>query len=272
MVSSMLIQYIKPSGILALYIKYYWVLEIDASEGEVCERVVPTGNIELMFHYKRPFICRQEEKNGAQPRSIISGIAGGFSDVATDGDAGVIAVTFYPFGACNFFSFPLIEIENAGINLCDIDRSNGKRLEEQVGAARTTRERVAAIEQYLMERFAPVDGDDLRFLRTSISIVNSHRGRIAAAELSGMVYLTGRSLERKFSHLIGKTPKQFIRIVRFQNVVSHLSAAGEESLSALALENGYFDQAHFIRDFKALAGYTPKEFLKLGPCGSDYFN
>jgi AraC-like DNA-binding protein len=39
----------------------------------------------------------------------------------------------------------------------------------------------------------------------------------------------------------------------------------------LAYENGYFDQAHFIKDFKSLSGYSPKEFLALGPCRADYF-
>jgi AraC-like DNA-binding protein len=75
----------------------------------------------------------------------------------------------------------------------------------------------------------------------------------------------------KFSSYLGKTPKQFIRIVRFQSVIQNLSCAGPKDLTRFTYDNGYFDQAHFIKDFKNLSGYTPKEFLALGPCHADYF-
>ncbi len=72
--------------------------------------------------------------------------------------------------------------------------------------------------------------------------------------------------------MVGKTPKQFIKIVRFQNILNTFSVANSVSLTEIAYASGYFDQAHFIKDFKSFSGYTPKDFFANHQCQSDYFN
>jgi AraC-like DNA-binding protein len=265
-------QYIKPSGWLSQYVRYYWILESEVSDGEVCERVIPTGNIELMFHYKNPFQVRSASTPYHQPRSLITGITNSYSDVSTHGESGVIAVTFYPHGACNFFRFPLSEIENIHVPLRDIFNQEIRALEEKICEADSCEKRVEIVEIFLMSRFNPVANRDLSLIQQGVQLINRSRGQISASVLSGELFLTGKSLERKFATLLGKTPKQFIRIIRFQGVIQDLSRLGDRQLTGLAYENGYFDQSHFVKDFKDLSGLTPKDFLALGPCQSDYFS
>ena len=74
--------------------------------------------------------------------------------------------------------------------------------------------------------------------------------------------MTNKTLERKFAKYIGKTPKQFIKLIRFQHILSELQHTSYNNLSVFAYENGYYDQAHFIRDFKTYAGLTPKAFYR----------
>lgn len=263
-------QYIKPTGFLSQYIRYYWVLEAEDSEGEICERVIPTGNIEWMFHYRKTFVVKDKEPV-YQPQSMVSGINSNFFDVATRGESGVIAVTFYPHGASNFLRFPLSEIENASIKLEDIFNAAGKETEERICMASSLTERIKIIENFLLRCFNPIRDNDLLLIKTGVELVNQSKGQISTSELSQKLCLTNKSLERKFSALLGKTPKQFIRIVRFQRVIQSFSSPGNKQLTYMAYENGYFDQAHFVKDFKALSGYTPKEFLALGHCNADYF-
>ncbi len=107
-----------------------------------------------------------------------------------------------------------------------------------------------------------------------MELINQSKGQINASELPRKLLLTNKSLERKFSALLGKTPKQFIRIVRFEGAILNLSKPGkpgDKYLTQMTYENGYFDQAHFAKDFKSLSGYTPKEFLALASCNADYF-
>ncbi|HEY9123350.1 MAG TPA: helix-turn-helix transcriptional regulator [Bacteroidales bacterium] len=265
-------QFIKPSGILAKYVRHYWILEAEASEGEVCERVVPTGNIELLFHYRKPFVMKHcDNTTTVQSLSMLGGMSNAYSDVYTQGEAGLLAVKFYPHGACNFFRFPLVEVENIGINLQEVFNKEIKRIEEQVTAAKDLQNRIAIIERFLISKLCPVKESEYLLLNQSIQYINSTGGQITARELCSKLATTPRSLERKFATFMGKSPKQFIRIVRFQEVLRRLSLGDKTYLTEYAYNNGYFDQSHFIKDFKSLSGYTPKEFVALGSCHSDYF-
>jgi AraC-like DNA-binding protein len=138
--------------------------------------------------------------------------------------------------------------------------------------SRTLDERISIIEQYLLDCFRPVSFDDLKLIKEGLNLINQSKGQIDISSLSRDLCLTEKSLLRKFSSIIGKAPKQYSRIVRFQQIIRSLSVYGSRNLTQIAIDNGYFDQAHFIRDFKALSGYTPKEFLLHYPCNSDDSN
>ncbi|MDD4192883.1 MAG: helix-turn-helix domain-containing protein [Mangrovibacterium sp.] len=263
--------YFRPSEILARHIRYYWVLEADAHEKEVCERVIPTGNIQFMFHYGNPFIIKNDIRPFRQPRSFVSGISSHYADVATCGESGVIAVAFYPHGACHFLNFPLMEIENVSMDMSALFSRQTREIEERLYTAPSLKDRVRIIEQFLLNRYHPVRENDLLMIKKGFELIHKSRGQIHVSRLSDELFVTGKSLERKFTALVGKTPKQFIRIVRFQEVIRSMSSPRCTNLTQLAYENGYFDQAHFVKDFKDLSGYTPKEFAALGPCNADYF-
>lgn len=261
--------YYSPSEVLAPYIRQYWVLEAGASEAPVTERVVPNAHIELMFHYGNPFDISTAGHRSSQPRSLISGLSHTFSDVVTRGESGVIAVAFHPYGACNFFPFSLRELENLSIGLEDIDRSEIRDVEDRLGRARTLPERIVIVERYLAGRLKPIDPLDMKRLREGLRLIRESRGQIRVPELAEALCLSGKTLERKFAAYLGKAPKQYLRIVRFVESMHSLQRPGKENLTRIALGNGYFDQAHFINDFKALSGLTPSEFAAYCPEGAE---
>jgi AraC-like DNA-binding protein len=264
---------IKPTGILAQFIKYYWVMEKSPLEVDVSERVIPTGNIDLMFHFKNCFKVKCSDNNTyLQAYSFISGISNSYADVTTNGETGLICVTFHPFGACNFFNFPLLEIENSNISLDCIFGNESKEIYEQLCVAQFLSERIAIIENFLLAKLSVPAKRDSLLLKSGIELINQSQGQISAATLSEKLCITPKTLERKFSVMVGKTPKQFIKIVRFQNILNTFSVANSVSLTEIAYASGYFDQAHFIKDFKSFSGYTPKDFFANHQCQSDYFN
>jgi AraC-like DNA-binding protein len=242
-------------------------MESDSYEPDVIERVIPTENIQLMFHYKHPFVLlNSSEKAKIQPRSIISGLSDSFSDVTTNGETGVVFITFFPTGACRFFDFPLSEIENLSLDMADIFKSEIRQLEEFLFLADSIREKVNIIENFLLLRYSPISLHDDILISKGLEIVKNCKGPVNAKYLSESLFTSPKTLERKFSRYIGKTTKQVIKLMRFQEVLKGFSAYNAVSLTEYAYNYGYFDQSHFIHDFKTYTGYTPGEFLTRYPC------
>jgi AraC-like DNA-binding protein len=260
-------QFIQPSAFLSPYIKHYWVLESDGKGGDVTERVVPTGHVQLMFHYAQPFEVKHPGQSVTmQPQSIVSGIGQTYSDVSTRGWAGVVAVVFHPAGACHFFDFPLSEIENQSLHLKTIFYKEMIETEDRISNAHNMGQRIAAIEGFLKDRFSPIPQYDYLMLNRCLKLITDSKGHIQAATLAKDICMTPKNLERKFAAYLGKTPKQYIKIARFGQTLIDLSRGNPTSFAQYAFENGYFDQSHFIKDFKTFSGYTPRQFAQLKPC------
>lgn len=85
-------------------------------------------------------------------------------------------------------------------------------------------------------------------------------GKISVNELSQQININRRQLERRFSSAIGMSPKQLSKTIRLQSTLKQLLHKEYTNLTALAHDAEYYDQAHFIKDFKEFTGLTPKEF------------
>ncbi len=257
----MRIQIVKPSGFLKNYIKHYCFMESDFHETDVMERVIPTENVQLMFHYKNPFVVLHSNDSVIkQPRSIISGLSDCYYDVSTNGESGVVFISFHPTGACHFFNFPLSEIENQSVDMTDIFNAEIRQMEEMLIVKDTISEKVVVIENFLIRHYFPIPSHDSLFILKGVEIVRNCKGQTNVKYLSGCLYTTPKTLERKFSKYLGKTTKQLIKLIRFQETLHDISVNKSVNLTDYAYRNGYFDQSHFIHDFKSYTGYTPKEF------------
>lgn len=241
-------------------------MESDCFEEDILERVIPTENIQLMFHYRNPFVVYHSDTAiTKQPRSIISGLCDSFSDVTTNGEAGVVFISFFPSTACHFFRFPLSEIENRSIDMADVAGREVRQIEELLYVAESLKERVSIIESFLLKSYSPVSLSDSLLVQRGVEIIKKSKGELSAADISKMLSTTSKTLERKFSHYLGKTTKQMIKLLRFQGVLQDFSTNKNYSLTEHAHNNGYFDQSHFIHDFKHFSGYTPGEFVSKYP-------
>jgi AraC-like DNA-binding protein len=262
----MTFQFVEPSGFLKNYIKNYCFMESEFHEADIVERVIPTESIQIMFHYKNPFVVLDLNLNGIkQPRSIICGLSHSYSDVSTNGETGVVFISFYTIGASYFFDFSLSEIENQSIDLMDVYKPEIEKVEEMLYLKNTIQERVQVIEQFLIQRFTPIVLEDHLFLEKGIDLIKKSGGQTNAKAISQQLNATTKTVERKFSQYLGKSTKQLIKLIRFQEVLHQFGGSPKISLTDCAYKNGYFDQSHFIHEFKSYTGFTPKEFQKRYP-------
>lgn len=177
--------------------------------------------------------------------------------------ANCFAVRFYPYGLSNFLSIPLKDLANKETSLAALfGEDTATALAEKISTAQDTEARIAVIEDFLFKKLSdPVSIDHI--VKATIDMMFSMGGTISISEMLERDVAKRRQLERKFAAHVGMSPKQLSRVIRLQSVLSMMLNQASGRLSEIAYDSDYYDQAHFIKDFKAFTGMTPREFFKL---------
>ncbi len=246
---------------LQFFVKCFWTLEEEATAEPVKQRVVPDGCMEMIFHCGE--LYRQYFTDGTsllQPRSFIFGQISNYIEIAPTGVSNILAARFLPEGLAPFLQIPVTELENKAVGLELLFGPGGKELEEKVIAAVHTGERIGLIETFLLSQLTAPAAIDM-ITRECVDIILRSQGQLDMTTLAGKANINRRNMERRFVSAIGMSPKQLSRVVRLQTTIKMLDQQQFSSLTSLAYENGYYDQAHFIRDFKEFAGISPKSFF-----------
>ena len=242
------------------FVKCFWSLKASTSLVAEKQRIVPDGCMEMIFHcgdlYEQ-FL--DDGKTIIQPRSFVFGQITRPLEIAPTGVSDIIAARFHPDGFFPFNSKPLPEMENKAISLNSLFNKEGLQLEEQVIAASATGKRIKIVEAFLLNKLKSPEVTD-RIAKQSVEMLLKLNGQLSVDDLAVQLKINRRQLERKFSSTIGLSPKQLAKVIRLQATLKMLEKKQFTSLTSLAYENGYFDQAHFIKDFKEFTGMSPGQF------------
>ena len=250
----------KPNSELANFVKCYWTLESSIEETPKRNTIVPDGTMKLIFHYGDLYWHHPENgKSFLQPRCFLIGQLTKPYIVEPIGKTGTFIVRFHPNGFLPFIKTPIKEMENKPIDLKELFGKKGEKLERDVLDAVTTSDRIKIVEIFLLDLLKSKEVID-RIVNVTIETISKYKGQLSVNELSSQANLSRRMLARKFSSNVGLSPKQLSKIVRLQTSLKLLLQEEKTKLTDLAYENAYFDQAHFIKDFKEFTGITPKEF------------
>lgn len=251
-----------PSELLSSYVKYYWTLEDVRDSSLARERIFPDGCMELIFHYGDPFSkYYNENATLKQPRSFIHGQLHSFMDVQANGKIGLFSIRFMPQGLHSFLKMSADDLTDHAVPVQEIWGNDGLLLEEKIMEAKSTRQRIQIVEDFLLRHLIVrrSGNDEINYcVRT---ILNSTE-LIAIEKLSSEVNMGRRHLERKFIDAVGLSPKLFARISRFQSVLNLIEKNKTSSLTTIAYATGFYDQSHFIKDFKEFTGLNPKHYFK----------
>jgi len=224
-------------------------------------RILPDTCVELVVHYNDPYKTTfSDNSSSIQNRSMIVAQMRSYLEILPHGKPGLIAVRFSAQGAYHFFGVPMKEIANGETPLNEVWSGLGTEIEEKIGEARNNQSRIDIIQQYLLLQLAK-NGSYDQLIDYCLEEINNSRGQISMEELAGKTGVSNRQLLRKFNKCVGLPPKEFSKIVKFNNALNYLNRFPGRSFTDTAYDCGYFDQAHFIRDFKAYSGLTPSEYL-----------
>lgn len=253
-------QTFQPCHHLTTLVQCYWILENVIDETPEKQTIVPDGCMEMIFHYGDMY--RQYLENGnsiIQPRCFVIGQLTRPLEIKPTGETGIFSVRFHPNGFLPFATIPIREMENTAVSLEKLFELDGLNIEQKILTSNSTSERIKHIETFLLNRLTDIETVD-RIVKSTVETILTANGQLSVDELSKRTNINRRQLERKFSSAIGLSPKQLSKTIRLQATLKMLLNKQFTSLTALAYENEYYDQAHFIKDFKELTGFTPKEF------------
>jgi AraC-like DNA-binding protein len=242
------------------YVKCVWSLESDGPIfGATRERILPDSCVELVFHFHDPYLSHFSTGDSAlQPRSFVVGQMKRFLEIEPAGRAGLVAVRFLARGAYLFFHRPLSEVAAGVVDLEDLWRARAREWTERIALAKGMAERVRFLEQALLGLL----GENSRTepaVNRALMLIEASRGRFRVNELADDIGVSCRHLARQFQRAVGLSPKEFGRVARFLHSLQLLTTRNGHSLTDVALESGYFDQAHFNHEFREFAGMSPGE-------------
>ena len=234
----------RPGPPLDEFVELLWLCDMPPQPWAQ-ERLLPGGSSELVVDLAEP-----------SHEGVLSGPHTRFFLLETSRRQHLAGVHFRPGGAFAFMAPPLHALQNAVVPLDALWGGVARELRDRLGQARTDDERFAIVERILLaqarnrlQRHPAVRYALRTFMRVPCAL--------SVAGVVGQVGLSQRRFTECFTNEVGLTPKVFCRVRRFQAAIRQVHRTGRTDWSALALDCGYFDQAHFIHDFQAFSGLTP---------------
>jgi AraC-like DNA-binding protein len=244
---------------LAPFVKSIWSFESNLPTYHApWERILPDGCVELVFHFRDPFLSRfANGEEVLQPISFVVGQMRRFLEIRPAGQTGFVAVRLYAHGAYRFFPRSLNDVAAGVVDLPEVWRKRGKEWTDRVASARGMQRRVQVIEQALMGALCRYGQKDPTVDRC-LNLIALGDGQWSVVRLAEEIGLSSRHLNRRFQGAVGMSPKEFSRVRRFLSALPRLKNR-KETLTEIAVACGYFDQAHFNHDFREFAGMAPGE-------------
>jgi AraC-like DNA-binding protein len=245
-----------PSDPLKDYIKYYVVSENDV-ENEY--KVFPSVGLVIGFQYKGQLTSIKDNHANPLNSAGITGMADSYKIFKNSADIGTILVYFTEIGFTHFSANPANELFNLSLSLEEIfDKSKVNEVEEKLANAANDSQRIKMVEQFLLSHLKDIQADKL--IVEAVKLIYQSNGTIRIKELNEKLFISQSPFEKRFRKVVGTTPKKFASIVRFNSVIDQMS--NSKTLTEICYENNFFDQAHFIKDFKHFTGETPENFKR----------
>ncbi len=258
----------KPGPPLAGLVRALWYAKAP-NVGHRKERLLPSGRAEVILNLARDFLvdCPEGRPAARIAPALVVGARSIYEIVDSSDLADLIGIVFEPGGFGAFVGDAADQFSNRSVALGDLWGAAAQGLRDRLRDVLGVEARLACLEEFLRERFAPRLPDN-GFLRRRVVefALRRFEGSPGLATVRDVARSTGWS-ERRFSQVfreeVGFSPKVWCRIQRFQRTVRRLHAGGEVPWAELALDCGFYDQSHFANEFRAFSGIDATTYSSL---------
>lgn len=250
---------INPDKLISLFVKSILIFE---------EKDKKQKTILPFFADGFPGLIFQETTNGLlvnphnklMPSFFLYGQTISPIELEMSGPYRLIVFQFYPFVLKSFFNVEPKDLNDNCYNLDQIENNIGIDTAKKLNKTEHFKERVAIITSFLHLLFERKQKELDLTIAVGIKNIISKKGQLNIGELYKELHLTERTFERRFFNSVGVSAKQFAKIIQFQQSLEQLTVKDYTKLTDIVYANGFADQSHFIKVFKAFTGRTPLAF------------
>ncbi len=248
------IQY-QPSGPLKPFIERFIISEVAA---ENVYKVLPGTGVVMGFQFQGRLYHVKDGNPLELSRSGITGLNDTYKLFKNSNGIGTVLVYFKEGGASPFFQEPIHELFGSSVSLDNfLLRSELLVFEERLSEAVTYLQKIEVVEEFLLLRMRPFNSDPM--VMQALDLIFKRKGDIRISELLRQLNISQSPLEKRFRRIVGASPKKFASIVRFRNIIRNATLPA--SLTAVGYDAGFYDQSHFIKEFRKFSGDTPEEYF-----------
>lgn len=242
-----------PDILLTPYIETYWTA-CSFKEQEEFHRILPDGCVDIILS------LNSSAHFGLNPfRPNIIGTMTTFCQGSYTSEVKLVGIRFRPVGFTAFCRVPINEFTDKRVDLTLIKSLFDERFYASLPEKTTTVEVIRYIDSYFIGKLKKIFSPETRIVY-AIDLIRQSKGLLSLNEVASKSCFSLRHFERKFKMAVGISPKMFSKIVKFQHTCAYLKANSNISLFSTAIDCGYYDQAHLIKDFKAMSGDSPSCF------------
>jgi len=255
-------QIYKPHEILKPYIHSYWVVKKECFEQPLTLKILSDGSMGFVVNFSDVYnIEVNNHTTQCKDKFIIDGPTKYPSYISFSKNLDLIGIRFNPAGAYLFLDEEIENFVDKHIAMKESESWPLGSLYKNLIDEKTTHNKIAYIEKFLIHKLQTTTKRNSPWIFNFIQKAIAKKGDINVSVLSNEFKISIRQLERKFKQEVGLSPKLYFRILRLQNAKEALSSLNIETLTTTAHDSGFFDQAHFVREFKFFMKETPKNYL-----------
>ncbi len=248
---------------LSQFVENFWLVE-GFSADYTREKILPDGAIELIIDLdtepKSIFDDEASDRCRTVKKAWISGERTGYIVIGAHRNQSMVGIRFRPGGAYPFFRFPISELSESVTELDLIWGGLVDEIRDQLLSIESHDEKLATLEAFLLAR-AQRSLEANRLIAFAVHQLQYSPQFLAIRDLANTIGITQKHLISQFEKVVGLRPKSFARVCKFQKVVNLIEQQDAIEWSAIANDCGYYDQAHFIKEFQNFSGLNPSTYL-----------
>ena len=253
----------KPNPPVSKFVDNFWLYDSCEAEQKV-DRILPTGTLELAINLRQNELRFYDSERRENPSrfsgAIVSGASGRSFVPDPAEEAFIIGVHFKPGGAFPFLGLPACDLADTHVDLETLWGPSARALRERLCETRTSVERFQLLEEALLSRLRH-RVEQHYAVSGALKMFGKNQAGPRVREAAKYLGLSQRRFIQVFKAEVGMTPKLFSRIQRFQQTRTSVEQNPLPNWAHLALDFGYFDQSHLIREFIEFSGLSPTDYL-----------